>query len=573
MEESVCPVHGVPTLMSSVFQPSDERVTIGSILGERYRIEKELGSGSIGSVFVATQSGLGRRVAVKILKDIMKPGTHVRRFYQEAQAVSLLSHPSLVGVLDFGVDLRTHFPYLVMELVEGRTLRKVLDAEERMPERRALSLVTQVARGLAEAHAKNVVHRDLKPENIMVATLADGRELVKILDFGMATVLTSDGERAQRITATGTTVGTPLYMSPEQVRSSLVDFRSDLYSLGCILFELLAGNPPFVSDRVVEVMTMHLKNPPPSLPSLLADGKAPTPELTDLLKWLLEKQRDKRPKTTTEVADILDRLANASETERRSLPIPEASTEIATPSGPHARPPVDSAAVLDSEKPTILKPQDYDAKDAPDDATGPQPVVSIGTSSPPAVPDPAGATLPNPTQEPPRDLFPDPAPEEGSTSKSRSLAWILGGVAILAVGIALSAPKSDVEQLPSRPTAPTVSKPISDDELLATATQIRGLWPGLGSEIDRRLEAVKNASTTEAKERAVRAVRELARIRVDSDPTGARVYDGLTELGQCPLEIPRPTGTRVLRLVAEGRTGASLNVDENTPSPVVVTLQ
>ncbi|MBI2378138.1 MAG: serine/threonine protein kinase [Deltaproteobacteria bacterium] len=560
MEQEVCPTHGVPTLGSIVFQPSDERVTVGSILGERYRVDRELGAGSIGSVFGATQLGLGRRVAVKILKDIMKPGTHVRRFYQEAQAVSLLSHPNLVSVLDFGVDHRTHLPYLAMDLVEGQTLRKIIEAEQRVPERRALSLVAQMARGLAEAHAKNVIHRDLKPENIMVSKLADGNELVKILDFGMATVLTSDGERAQRITATGTTVGTPLYMSPEQVRSSLVDFRSDLYSLGCILFELLAGSPPFVSDRVVDVMTMHLKNPPPSLPPLLGDGRAPTSELADLIRWLLEKQREKRPKATSEVADILDRLAHAGDEERRSLPIPQASTEIATGRS-DARPVLDSGAGLDSEKPTMLKPSDYDAKDEPDEEA-PQSGLQI--------PDMATLRAPAPKLDRLSQLS---APAEAKP-RSKTM-YAIAGLGVVAIAVAIAAtPKADVQrlELPPVPETPRPSAP-STESVDAKAAQIRKLWPSLSAELDARLAEVRVASTAEARRAAEARVLALAQIEVASEPPGATVFDGLSELGACPLSLPRPTaGSRVLRVAKEGFVDAAVTLEVGSPSQLSIAL-
>jgi serine/threonine protein kinase len=238
-------------------------VAAGTRLGP-YEIRGLLGAGGMGEVYRALDPRLGREVAVKVLpEEVGRDPERLARFEREARAVAALNHPSILTVHDVGTHEGT--PYVVMELLEGETLRELLT--RRAPtQRQALSLAVQVARGLEAAHAKGIVHRDLKPENLFLTT--DGR--LKILDFGLAKLVAGETAGSQEATASspsrpGQMLGTVGYMSPEQVRGRGLDGRSDLFSLGVVLYELLGGKHPFRRETAVATLTAILEDQPPSL--------------------------------------------------------------------------------------------------------------------------------------------------------------------------------------------------------------------------------------------------------------------------------------------------------------------
>ena len=242
--------------------PDDERTLSeeSSVYAGRYRVDSELGRGGMGRVLRARDMKLDREVALKVLP----PGPHDQhqreRFEQEARAAAALNHPNILAVYDVGEHRGE--PYIVSELLEGETLRHVL-ARGPMPERDALELARQLADALAAAHAKNIVHRDLKPENLFLG--ADGR--LKILDFGIAKLLA--GHKPLAHTDTGAVIGTPAYMSPEQVRGEPADTRSDVFSFGCVVYEMLAGKAPFELGGSVETAYAILHDVPAPLPAFV----------------------------------------------------------------------------------------------------------------------------------------------------------------------------------------------------------------------------------------------------------------------------------------------------------------
>jgi len=238
---------------------------IGEQFGN-YRAISLLGEGGMGAVYLAEHPGIGRRVAVKVLhKNYTRDEQLLGRFLNEARAANAIRHPNIIEILDSGV-IADGTPFLVMELLEGESLGTRLRRVGPLTVANALDFAYQTASALGAAHKKGIVHRDLKPDNLYI--IADPhdteRERIKVLDFGIAKLQTGPSSDSVK-TRTGTLMGTPIYMSPEQCRGTrAVDHRSDMYSLGVILFEMLVGHPPFVSEGFGELVNMHLNVPPPS---------------------------------------------------------------------------------------------------------------------------------------------------------------------------------------------------------------------------------------------------------------------------------------------------------------------
>ena len=272
-----------------------------------YEVVGPLGAGGMGEVYRARDPRLGREVALKVLPaHAGGDPDRLRRFEQEARAAGLLNHPNILTVHDVGTA--NGHPYLVSELLDGETLRERLRGGA-LPPARAIEIAIQVARGLSAAHAKGVVHRDLKPENLFLT--ADGR--VKILDFGIAKLLAEntggfDALSTAPGTAMGVVIGTAAYMSPEQVSGQPADQRSDLFSFGVVLHEMLSGHAPFTAPTPVETMTAVLRADPPPLPALGDD----TGSLGRCVRHCLEKSPDARFQSARDLAFALDALVPTS---------------------------------------------------------------------------------------------------------------------------------------------------------------------------------------------------------------------------------------------------------------------
>jgi serine/threonine protein kinase len=258
----------------------------GAKLGS-YEVESPLGAGGMGEVYLATQSNLGRRVAIKVLAaETTSDPERIRRFEQEARAASALNHPNIISIYDVGRENTT--AYIAMEFVDGHTLRALLESGP-LTIKRTLQIAVQIANGLAKAHAAGIVHRDLKPENIMVTR--DG--FVKILDFGLAKLLKQLDSSPQNMTATvgsqpGAVLGTAGYMSPEQARGEPVDYRADIFSLGSILYEMVTGKQPFRRDSAAQTLAAIIEDDPQ--PVAEANVKTPIP-----LRWVIERCLQKDP--------------------------------------------------------------------------------------------------------------------------------------------------------------------------------------------------------------------------------------------------------------------------------------
>src|SRR5499427_503219 len=238
---------------------------IGQSFGN-YRAISVLGEGGMGVVYLAEHPEIGRKVAVKVLHpDFARDQQVLTRFLNEARAANAIRHPNIIEILDSGV-LADRTPYLVMELLEGESLSARIKRVGPMPINEVFDFSYQTASALSAAHAKGIVHRDLKPDNLFIVPDPhdETRERMKVLDFGIAKLQQQSTADSLK-TRTGTLMGTPIYMSPEQCRGTrTVDHRSDIYSLGVILYEMLVGQPPFVSEGFGDLVNMHLNVPPQS---------------------------------------------------------------------------------------------------------------------------------------------------------------------------------------------------------------------------------------------------------------------------------------------------------------------
>ena len=264
---SFAPYH-TPTEKIEVEEASETRplsaALIGHVLARKYEIIAQLGEGGMGTVYRARRVMIGDEVAVKVLHQKYVANTEaVERFRREARAAAMLRHPNVVTIFDYGEAESDDAPaYIVMELVEGEPLRDLLGKVRRIRPERAVALMREVCAGVGAAHRRDIFHRDLKPDNIMVLPPDEDREreTVKVVDFGIAKL--RDPAGVNTLTQTGAVMGTPFYMSPEQCRGNQLDARSDVYSLGATLYEMLAGGPPFKANSYGGVLSLHLTEPP-----------------------------------------------------------------------------------------------------------------------------------------------------------------------------------------------------------------------------------------------------------------------------------------------------------------------
>src|SRR5690242_17213510 len=272
---------------------------IGTVLSGRYRLEAKLGSGGMSTVYLARDETLDRPVAIKVMhREMSEQADQLQRFRQEARAVAKLSHPNVVGVIDAGED--GGYPYIVLEYVEGETLKQRIARLGALDVQEALAYTIEVARGLTMAHARQMVHRDIKPQNILIDP--DGR--AKLTDFGISRQLEGDG-----LTATGRVLGTTDYVSPEQAMGHGVDQRSDIYSLGVVLYEMLVGQVPYHADSQVGVAMKHVNEEMP-------DVQQRRPELSAAAAMVVERATAKDPdQRYQQVGDLIDDLSTALEVE------------------------------------------------------------------------------------------------------------------------------------------------------------------------------------------------------------------------------------------------------------------
>ena len=296
----------------------------GTVIGS-YRVVRKLGVGGMGAVYLAEHTLIGRRAAIKVLLPALSARPDiVDRFFNEARAAGLIADPGIVQIFDFGYH-EDGSAYIVMEYLDGETLDVRLRRLGRLPVVDALRIVRQIASSLAAAHGKGIVHRDLKPENIFLVRDGEvaGGERPKLLDFGIAKL--SDDDNASKIkTRAGAIIGTPVYMSPEQCRAAgEVDHRADVYALGCVLYHLMVGRPPFDGESMGDVIAMHLREPAP-----VASEQVPEvpPDVDQIILCCLAKVAEDRFQSMDELAAAI------------GIALPELAPGGTVPSAPGATP-------------------------------------------------------------------------------------------------------------------------------------------------------------------------------------------------------------------------------------------
>lgn len=334
----------------------DQDPPLGIVLEGRYQLVDMLGHGGMGSVYVARDIRLGRRYALKVLSpELARDRSFVERFLREAQMIAQLQHPNIVDIHSFGED-PSGIVFFTMELLTGEDLDSRIYARSMRPYtvHDACAWAIGIARAVAAVHENGLIHRDLKAQNVFLARSRDGSEVVKLLDFGIARP-----EHGSELTETGMTLGTPSYMSPEQLNAEPLDRRTDIYSFGVVLFKLVTGRLPFRGDPV-QVGTQHVTAPVP-VPSLVAPGSGITPELDALILKAMAKQRSARQATMAEVERALLEASRQLEGRLPAGPAPHRSSPSLTkgmaPSGPLPAPARLSVAPS--------HPDDASATDAP----------------------------------------------------------------------------------------------------------------------------------------------------------------------------------------------------------------
>ena len=343
-----CPKCGRTFEDANTLCPSDGSVLartkdalVGRTLADKYRVEERISEGGMGTVYRGTHILMEKSVAIKVLHPSLAADEKiVARFTREARAASRISHPHALTVTDFGEN-GDGIVFLVMEYLRGQTLKQVVRAGGPMELERVVGIARQIAGALDAAHAEGVVHRDLKSDNIMLCdTGGTGGDWAKVLDFGIAKIQEPEGGHDAELTAPNLIIGTPQYMSPEQCSNVAgIDYRSDIYSLGIILFEMLAGHVPFTGDSATGIMLKHVQEPPPSV----LEERADLPEAVDqVIARALAKQPQHRQQSAGELAEALALAAEggvadsvAAVADGNRAPSAEDTNRIVVPTSPN----------------------------------------------------------------------------------------------------------------------------------------------------------------------------------------------------------------------------------------------
>ncbi|HEY0195806.1 MAG TPA: protein kinase [Kofleriaceae bacterium] len=316
--------------------PPEVDVLLGQTLAGRYIIDRKLGEGGMGAVYLATHNVLEKQVALKILhSELSRKPDLVERFIQEAKSASRIRHENVINISDFG-STPEGVVFFAMELLKGHDLHEVVTrarlAGQLLPWERSKKIFLQICAALVAAHGLGIVHRDLKPENIYLVEFLGEPDFVKLLDFGIAKV-TDVGEGDRKLTRTGMLFGTPEYMSPEQARGDTVDHRVDVYAMGCILFQLVTGRVPFEAENFMGVLSLHLTEPPPVIPTDIFDSIGAPRGLAQVIDRALAKDRNQRFGSIEELV----RAVRAASGDKLTAPVLAASVPAPKSTGAMGR--------------------------------------------------------------------------------------------------------------------------------------------------------------------------------------------------------------------------------------------
>lgn len=292
---------------------------LGKTLDKKYLVTELLGHGGMGAVYKGTHLHMQRECAIKvILKKHAADSVALKRFQLEAQAASMLEHPNIIKIYDSGVT-DDDTAYIVMELLNGDSLDNLIRRHKFIHYEVAIPLFIKVSHALAHAHAKKVLHRDLKPGNIMVLSGENDQLDIKLLDFGIAKLLPGTGRAVDKLTETGEVFGSPMYMSPEQCMGQALDQRSDIYALGCVMFETLTGQLPFVGDTFIQVVLQHINEPPPFFASVAPDVAIPE-QLENIILQCMAKERALRFNSVDDIRKALAAIYTSKQFQNQAVP-------------------------------------------------------------------------------------------------------------------------------------------------------------------------------------------------------------------------------------------------------------
>ncbi len=419
-----CPACGASLTYDSGSGVADPLV--GRTVGGDYLVEKLVGEGAMGRVYQAQQVTLKKNVALKILRsNLVSDTTVVERFKREALAASRLNHPNCISIFGFGSEDDGDLLWMAMEFISGRDLGEIIADESPLPTQRVVHIIGQVCEALDEAHSANIIHRDLKPANIVCFDHRRTKDFVKVLDFGIAKI-TDPGEDYQPLTRDGIVCGTPAYMSPEQVQGFELDNRSDLFSLGIILYQTLTGQLPFFAESAVEVATKIVIEEPVPPSKARSDWSYP-PELEAVVLKLLSKKKESRYKNAVEVKEALETAMSALRARRdASLDLnPEEVADLMH----DADEAVEGAATLQLSTDMIAQAMAAEALAAPKKAAPrPAPAAAQLASNAPTAP---SAPAPPPHMSGPTSAFND---EPGASRSNTGMVVGLGLAVAVAIG-------------------------------------------------------------------------------------------------------------------------------------------
>jgi serine/threonine-protein kinase len=516
---AVCPQDG--TVLTPLVGDVRENI-IGKVFADKYEILEQVGTGGMGKVYKAKHLLMKRIVAIKVLlKELVSEAASLQRFQQEAEAASSLNHPHILTIFDFGVSQEA-LPYIVMDYLEGKSLAAIMQDKNGLEVDRAVGIFVQVCAGLAHAHSKGIVHRDLKPSNIMLITFDNQPDFVKIVDFGIAKLTMQSESESRHLTRTGQVFGSPLYMSPEQCRGGVLDARSDIYSMGCLMYKVLTGQPPIQGESLVDCLHKHCNTMPEPFNAVRPDLDL-SAGLEQVIFKTLAKDPAHRYQSMKELREALLLVYPSALSWTFSHTRSQAQTVIVEP---NAEKKAGKSGTYDRGEPTADLPQV-------------EPTMNTKVSR----------EIPQSTIAPERGETTTAAPAAPAAPKSSMLAHPIVSIAALVVSL-LALGLAFMMFMAKKPAPPVVQAVDTSDRLQLYETYIKNAE----SQYDR-------GNYFEAQNNVELALKQSRRISEDDPHT----IDGLNLLGKIlysknDYDTARSTFEHVLAMTDQNRRGKTAAV-------------